>query len=75
MALLVKTVLHGPSTPNSLRLENLGFETFDWEHILEILIEKNCSGLTNLNLSGNEELWGPEDDCLIKIKQLLSMQG
>ena len=74
MAVLVQTILHGPSTPNALRLENLGFETQDWECILQILLEKNCSGLTDLSLSGNEELWDPESGCIIMIKQLLSMQ-
>ena len=34
MALLVQTILHGPSSPDVLRLENLGFETQDWEGIL-----------------------------------------
>ena len=75
MALLVQTILHGPSTPDALRLENLGFETQDWECILEILLEKKCSGLTDLNLRENTELWDPESGCLIMIKQLLSMQG
>ena len=75
MAVLVQTVLNSPSTPDALRLENLGFETQDWECILQILLEKNCSSLSKLSLRGNEELWDPESGCLIMIKQLLSMQG
>ena len=74
MALLVMTTIHGTSTPDALRLENLGFETQDWECILQILLEKNCSGLTDLSLRENEELWDPESGCLAMIKQLLSMQ-
>ena len=73
MAVLVQTILHGPSTPDALRLENLGFETQDWECILQILLEKKCSGLIDLSLKKNEELWNPESDCLFLTKQLLSM--
>ena len=68
MAVLVQTILHGPSTPDALRLENLGFETQDWECILQILLEKNCAGLTDLSLRGNAELWDPESGCLMMIK-------
>ena len=75
MALLVQTILYGSSTPEILRLENLGFETQDWERILEILLEKNCLGLQNLSVKENEELWDPESGCIFMMKQLLSMQG
>ena len=74
MALLVLTILHGPSTPEILRLENLGLETQDWVSILEILLEKNCSSLKDLSLKENEELWDPESACPTMIKQLLTMQ-
>ena len=73
MSVLVQTILHGPSTPDILRLENLGFETQDWEHILEILLEKNCSGLLELSLKGNAELWDPNSGCIVMMKQLLSL--
>ena len=74
MAVLVQTVLNGPSTPDVLRLDNLGFETQDWECILQILLEKNCASLTDLSLKENAELWDPDSGCLIMTKQLLSMQ-
>ena len=74
MAVLVQTILHGPSTPDALRLENLGFETQDWECILQILLEKNCTGLTDLSLKRNDELWDPDSSCLSMIKQLLNIQ-
>ena len=73
LVILIQMMLDGDSTPDTIRLFNLGFDAQAGEKILEELLRKGTSDLKELNLRHNPEFWGASGGrCFDILQQILA---
>ena len=74
LVVLIQMMLDGDSTPDTIRLYNLGFDAQGGEQILEALQRKGSSDLKVLNLRHNPEFWASGSRCFDILQQILANQ-
>ena len=72
LGILIQMMLDGDSTPDTIRLYNLGFDAQGGEKILEALQRKGSSDLKELNLRHNPEFWASGGRCFDLLQQILA---
>ena len=65
-------MLDGESTPDTIRLYNLGFDAQAGEQILEALLKKGTNDIKELNLQHNPEFWASSGKCFDMLQQILA---
>ena len=70
---IVTTLCGEATTPSVIRLFDLGFDGDAGEELLNIILEKEPTGIRELDLQNNEEFW-ENQACVEMIKALLPKQ-
>ena len=74
LVLFIQMMLDGESTPDTIRLYNLGFDAQAGEQILEALLKKGTNDIKELNLQHNPEFWASSGKCFDMLQQILASQ-